>query len=303
MIMTRIRRITGLGLVNAWRNRWLSVPAIFIIMMTIFMMGTFVMLSYFANTVSDTLKNKITVQVDFNDSAKEGDIQNMQKLLSRQTGIIATYISKEDALRDFKARTDIKQETRDLITAENNPLPRGLRIRTLELDDLGTVETIVKQKQFQPFIYKFSYEDNKLLIDRINSGTKFIKKAAAIMTCIFVFVAMMVLLNTIQMAIYSRRDEIEIMRLVGASQAYVKVPFYIEGAVYGLVAAAIAFILLLFASRYFSVSSASYMGGLGLDAYQVFMSHFWQIIVIQLAAGTLLGMICSAISIRRYVKI
>ncbi|HPL56195.1 MAG TPA: hypothetical protein PLC05_01680, partial [bacterium] len=95
MIFTRIKRISKLGIVNTWRNRWLSVPAVFIIMMTLFMMGVFVVLGYIANTTSDTLKDKITVQVDFNDSATEDVIQNLQQKLSQQTGVIATYISKQ----------------------------------------------------------------------------------------------------------------------------------------------------------------------------------------------------------------
>jgi len=303
MITTRIRRILGLGLVNAWRNRWLSIPAIFIIMMTLLTLGTFIIIGYFANTASEALKDKITVQVDFNDSASEADIQSLQKLLSQQAGVVATYISKEEALEDFKSRTDIKQETRDLISKDNNPLPRGLRVRAIDLSDLEKVEVIVKQKRFEPYIYNFSYEDNKLLIERINSATKFIKKAAAIMTGIFVLVAVMVTLNTIQMAIYARRDEIEIMRLVGAGQVYVKAPFYIEGALYGLIAASLAFILLLLASSYFSTVSTTYLSGFGLDAYGIFLKHFWQIILIQWAAGALLGMFCSAVSIRKYVRI
>ena len=136
MIFTRIKRISKLGIVNTWRNRWLSVPAVFIIMMTLFMMGVFVVLGYIANTTSDTLKDKITVQVDFNDSATEDVIQNLQQKLSQQTGVIATYISKQDALADFKSRTDIKQETRDLITEETTSASR-FRIRTLDLDNLS----------------------------------------------------------------------------------------------------------------------------------------------------------------------
>lgn len=303
MIFTRIKRISKLGIVNTWRNRWLSVPAVFIIMMTLFMMGVFVVLGYIANTTSDTLKDKITVQVDFNDSATEDVIQNLQQKLSQQTGVIATYISKQDALADFKSRTDIKQETRDLITEENNPLPRGLRIRTLDLDNLSAVEEVVREKQFEPYIYKFSYEDNKLLIERVNEATKFIKKAAAVMTTIFVVVAIMVTLNTIQMAIYSRRDEIEIMRLVGASQSYVKVPFYIEGAIYGISAATLAFLLLVLSASYFNSVSASYFRGFNLDAYGILMSHFFQVLLLQLLAGALLGIFSSAISIRKYVRI
>jgi len=303
MFFTRIKRVLGLGLTNTWRNRWLSFPAVLIIMMTLVMMGTFMALGYIANTTSQALKDKITVQVDFTDSAKDDQIRELQKMLSGQAGIMATYISKEDALKDFKTRTDIKQETRDLITAENNPLPRGLRIRALELDDLSKVESIVQRSQFKSIIYNFSYEDNKLLIERVNSITKFVKKAALIVTLVFVAVAIMVTLNTIQMAIYSRRDEIEIMRLVGAGQVYVKAPFYVEGALYGLVAATIAFILLFFACKYFSGVSSNYLRELSIDANAAFIANFWKILGAELIAGATLGMICSAISIRRYVRI
>ena len=123
------------------------------------------------------------------------------------------------------------------------------------------------------------------------------------MTTIFVVVAIMVTLNTIQMAIYSRRDEIEIMRLVGASQSYVKVPFYIEGAIYGISAATLAFLLLVLSASYFNSVSASYFRGFNLDAYGILMSHFFQVLLLQLLAGALLGIFSSAISIRKYVRI
>lgn len=303
MILTKINRITGLGLVNAWRNRWLSIPAIFIITLTLTMMGTFIALSIFANATSEALKDKVTVQVDFNDSATEADIQGLQKALSAQAGVIATYISKEDALADFKSRSDIKQSTRDIVSKENNPLPRGLRIRSLELDDLTGVEAIVKQAKYKPIIYNFSYEDNKLLIERINSGTKFIKKSAAILTGVFVLVAILVTLNTIQMAIYSRKDEIEIMRLVGASQAYVRVPFYLEGALYGLISAILSFVLVYFGAKYFSSISMNYLRGMDLDVYKIFMGYFWEILLAQVATGIILGVVCSSVSIRKYVRI
>lgn len=302
MMLVRLRRVIGLGLVNFWRNKWMSVAAILIIMMTLIMMGTFVVLSFFAGNVSKALKNKVTVQVDFTDDATEANIQDLQEALSSQIGVVATYISKEDALVDFKSRSDIKQSTRDLIDATNNPLPRGLRIRSLELDSLGRVEAIVKQPAYTKIIYNFSYDDNKLLIERINNGTKFIQKTAAYLTVIFVVVAIFVTLNTIQMAIYARRDEIEIMRLVGASRAYIKIPFYVEGALYGVVAALLSFIIIFFGTRYFSNLSQSFLLSLDMNILNSLKGHFSVIIISQLFVGLILGVVCSEISIRRYIR-
>lgn len=302
MMLVRLRRVIGLGLVNFWRNKWMSVAAILIIMMTLIMMGTFVVLSFFAGNVSKALKDKVTVQVDFTEDATEANIQGLQEALSSQIGVVATYISKEDALADFKSRSDIKQSTRDLIDATNNPLPRGLRIRSLELDSLGRVEAIVKQPAYTKIIYNFSYDDNKLLIERINNGTKFIKKTAAYLTVIFVVVAVFVTLNTIQMAIYARRDEIEIMRLVGASRAYVKIPFYVEGALYGVVAALLSFIIIFFGTRYFSNLSQSFLLSLDMNILNSLKGHFSVIIISQLFVGLILGVVCSEISIRRYIR-
>ncbi|HLB31933.1 MAG TPA: permease-like cell division protein FtsX [Patescibacteria group bacterium] len=302
-MIVRLRRVVILGLVNFWRNKWMSVAAVLIIMMTLIMMGTFVVLSFFANNVSKALKNKVTVQVDFTEAAEEGDIQNLQQALSSQAGVVASYISKEDALADFKSRADIKQSTRDLIDASNNPLPRGLRVRSVELDNLSKVETIVKQPTYQPIIYNFSYDDNKLLIERINNGTKFIKKTAAYLTVIFVVVAIFVTLNTIQMAIYARRDEIEVMRLVGASRAYVKIPFYVEGALYGVVAALMSFVIIYFGTKYFSGLSQSFLLSLDMDILKSIGGHFGTIMLSQLVAGLALGVVCSEISIRRYIRV
>ena len=302
-MIVRLKRVVILGLVNFWRNKWMSVAAVLIIMMTLIMMGTFVILSFFANNVSQALKNKVTVQVDFTEAAKEEDIQSLQQTLSSQVGVVASYISKEDALADFKSRADIKQSTRDLIDASNNPLPRGLRVRSVELDNLSKVETIVKQPVYQPIIYNFSYDDNKLLIERINNGTKFIKKTAAYLTVIFVVVAIFVTLNTIQMAIYARRDEIEVMRLVGASRAYVKIPFYVEGALYGVVAALMSFVIIYFGTKYFSNLSQSFLLSLDMDILKSIRGHFGTIMLSQLAAGLALGVVCSEISIRRYIRI
>src|SRR3990167_1734832 len=302
-MIVRLRRVVILGLVNFWRTKWMSVAAVLIIMMTLIMMGTFVVLSFFANNVSKALKNKVTVQVDFTEAAEEGDIQNLQQALSSQAGVVASYISKEDALADFKSRADIKQSTRDLIDASNNPLPRGLRVRSVELDNLSKVETIVKQPTYQPIIYNFSYDDNKLLIERINNGTKFIKKTAAYLTVIFVVVAIFVTLNTIQMAIYARRDEIEVMRLVGASRAYVKIPFYVEGALYGVVAALMSFVIIYFGTKYFSGLSQSFLLSLDMDILKSIGGHFGTIMLSQLVAGLALGVVCSEISIRRYIRV
>ncbi len=302
MMLVRLRRIIGLGLVNFWRNKWMSVAAILIIMMTLIMMGTFVVLSFFAGNVSRALKNKVTVQVDFIDDATEANIQDLQEALSNQIGVVATYISKEDALEDFKSRSDIKQGTRDLIDATNNPLPRGLRIRSLELDNLSRVEAIVKLPAYTKIIYNFSYDDNKLLIERINNGTKFIQRTAAYLTVIFVIVAIFVTLNTIQMAIYARRDEIEIMRLVGASRAYVKIPFYVEGALYGATAAFLSFIIIFFGTRYFSNLSQSFLLSLDMNILNSLKGHFGIIIISQLLVGLFLGVVCSEISIRRYIR-
>ena len=304
-MFTRMRRIAKLGFTNFWRNRWMSMAAILIITMTLTTMGIFVVLSYFATSASNALKDKVTVQVDFTDSATDTMIQEMQRDLSSQAGVLATYISKEDALKDFQTRSDIKQTTKDLINEKNNPLPRGLKIRTVNLDNLDKVNTIVRQDEYKPYIYNFTNDsnDNKLLIDRVNSGTKMIKQLAAVLTIVFIIVAIFVTLNTVQMAIHARKDEIEIMRLVGAGQAYVRVPFYVEGALMGMLGAAFSFVILYSGLRYFDSISRSYLSGLNIDLFSAFSGNIVQIIIVLLGAGILLGTLCTAYSIRRYVKV
>ena len=105
------------------------------------------------------------------------------------------------------------------------------------------------------------------------------------------------------MAIYARRDEIEVMRLVGASRAYVKIPFYVEGALYGVVAALMSFVIIYFGTKYFSGLSQSFLLSLDMDILKSIGGHFGTIMLSQLVAGLALGVVCSEISIRRYIRV
>jgi cell division transport system permease protein len=130
------------------------------------------------------------------------------------------------------------------------------------------------------------------------------RKIGVITVAVFAVICALIIFNTIQMAIFNRRDEITIMRLLGASTSYIRGPFVVESAIYGLLSA--IFSVLIINSAFVASSNALQASSLGLldinYANQYFDSHFWQLLTLQIAIGIILGTASATIATRRYLK-
>lgn len=305
--MVPVIRILKLGLTNFWRNLGLSLAAILTIALTLISLSTFVFINIFTTTSSKALRNKIDVTINFKDSTAEDLIRQIEKQISQNPNVVVDYISKEEALKNFQARATIREKIRQLITPENNPLPRGLKIRTSDSAILAQIDQLIKQPQYAQLIDSSSYEDNKLLIERIDKGTALVQKIGLILTLVFVVVAVLVIFNTVRMTVASRSQEIEIMRLVGASDSFIRVPFLIEGGLYGVVGALLSlgaislgvYELDRISLQYFS----NFIGLFQTTLLKVFEMRLLEIILIVIGAGLVLGMTSSWLSVRRFIRI
>lgn len=305
--MVSLLRILKLGLVNFWRNIGLSLAAILTISLTLVSLSTFIFVNIFTGTSSEALRNKIDVTINFKDSADEEAIHQIEKQIAQKLNVVVYYISKEEALRNFQARATIRENIRQLITSENNPLPRGLKIRTSQSEIFNEIDQLIKQPQYAPLIDSSSYEDNKLLIERIDKGTNLVQKIGLILTLVFVLIAVMVIFNTVRMTVSSRAQEIEIMRLVGASDSFIRVPFLLEGGLYGLVGALLSLGIIVLGVYYFDRIALQYFSDfIGLfqtTLLKVFQMRLWEIIFVVIGAGIVLGITSSWLSVRRHIRI
>lgn len=305
--MITFERVIKTGMVNFVRNISLSVAATAVMVVTL----TIVLFSVIANaTFNNTIAQinaKIDISVYLKDSVTD---QQREALIAQLKGIENVkdikYISKNQALEQYRADN---QENLDLLLAisqTDNPLPATLQIKPRDPGQIDAIKNVLEGKEIKALQSdETSYSgDRKEAIDKITKATAFFRKAVAIGVIVFAVISMLIIFNTIQMAIFNRRDELTIMRLLGASTWYIKGPFIVETMLYGIIAAIVSLSL---CNALFVVQAqafdASSLGLLDIKfANEYFADRFWIFLAMQLGGGMTIGAISALIATKRYLK-
>ncbi|MEX2007110.1 MAG: permease-like cell division protein FtsX [Candidatus Saccharimonadales bacterium] len=303
-----IERILKSGVINFGRNIWLAIAAIAMmgITLTILLFGV-VANATFSRTIDDLLSN-ISVSVYLKDSVTTEQRDNLTSQLYKADNVKSvSYLSKEEALKNYQAANIDNPKLLAAISQTDNPLPASLRITPKDPNRLQQIRDFidkpeVKALQSDPSDYS---GDRRRAIDNITKATGFFQQAGVVGIIVFLIISTLIIFNTIRMAIFNRRDELIIMRLLGASTSYIRGPFVVETMLYGVVAAAIS---LAICAALFKIASstlqASSFGLLDIGySSTYFTGHFWRILTIQIAIGILIGAASSAIATRRYLKL
>lgn len=282
----------------------MSLTATLIMSLALLSVGIFLILALSTNKIVHDLKDKVDIVVNFKDSASEALIYQLKSdLMVRPEIKLVKYISKEDALKEFKSRESVKQEIRDIVTPDDNPLPRGLQIQSVDLKEYDYVSELTKRPAYAPFIDSSSYDDNKALIDNINQSVKFIERVGIGLSALFIMIAILVVFNTVRLAVTFRSKEIDIMRLVGASETMVKAPFLIEGFLYGLFALIVSEGLILIGAQLSErISNGTVFEKFIERIIPIYYQNFTFVALILAIVGTVIGIGASYLSLRRHVK-
>lgn len=298
-------RIIILGYKNFWRNRWLTIGATLLMTLTLTMIASSVIMSLLIRDSAQLIRDKIDLTIFFRDDKVSDDsIQALAKRIEQTPHVTKVrFISKNDALEIFR-RKPFDAVIKNPLTQDNNPLPRSIQI---DADDPSALESIIdaaKPKDTDKIICPscLSSSKNQDTIDKIIKITQFVKLAGIGLSLVFGLIAIFNVMNIIRITIMARSDEIEIMRFVGASNAFVRGPFIVEGLLYGVLGTLITTSLILLVTKLSSNYINATFSVLGLDFYNYVGSHLMLLIGVQLAVGGLLGVFVSNLSIRRYLK-
>jgi cell division transport system permease protein len=306
--MTSLRRIFLAGCQNFVRNAWLSVAAMAVMVITL----TIILFSLVANvTFSNTIqqiRDRIDISMYLKDDVTEKQRNDLITSLHKIDNVKSVeYISKDQALAAYKKQNQNNIDLLLAISQTDNPLPATLQIKLYNPDQIGTIKTFLDKKDIKALQSdETSYSgDRKAAIDKITAATRFIREAGVVGVIIFAVISMLIIFNTIQMAIFNRREELNIMRLLGANPWFIRGPFIVETILYGVVSAIISVIL---CNSVFAVSSSALnVNTLGLldigYASKFFAAHFWKIVGLQLALGILIGVLSSFIATGRYLRV
>lgn len=302
-------RILKFGLQSFVRNATLAVAAMAVMVITL----TIILFSFIANATFTETINQITDKIDISvylkDEVVEDDEQRddlIAQLRSFENVREVNFISKEKALDIYK---EANKDNPDLLTAislTENPLPASLQIKPVDPNRNQEIKNFLERPEIKKLQSdETSYSgDRKEAIDKISRAATFLRQAGVAGIAIFMLVSILIIFNTIRMAIFNRRDELYIMRLLGAKTWFIRGPFVVETVLYGIIAALIS---VLICNTVFVVSAsafeASSLGVLDIQyASDYFSRHFWLILTGQLALGILIGAASSMIATRRYLK-
>jgi cell division transport system permease protein len=303
-----LERIIKNGFVNFGRNVWLAIAAI--AMMTITL--TILLFAIIASTTFNHTIANLTSHIDVVEYLKDGTTtaqrdKQITELKQLPNVKVVTYTSKNDALKAYEHLNANNPTLLAAISETDNPLPASITIKPVDPNKLQDIQDFLDkpaQKALQSDPTSYS-GDRKAAIDKITRATHFFQQAGVVGIIIFIIISMLIIFNTIRMAIFNRRDELIIMRLLGASTAYIRGPFIVETMLYGAVAAGIS--LAICWSLFRVASSTLQASSLGLldigYSSKYFSDHLFSILTIQLLVGILIGAASSLIATRRYLRL
>ncbi|MEK7541537.1 MAG: permease-like cell division protein FtsX [Patescibacteria group bacterium] len=300
MIFVTVQRVIRAGFLGFRRNGWLSTATTLVMALVLFVLGNLVFVGAFADTALRSLESKIDITVYFVPDAEESEILAVAREVEALQDVRAVeYVSRDAALALFRER---HRENALIASAleelGDNPLQASINITAVDPGHYGTISDFLAGRKY-PIVEKINYFENQAVIERLSSVMGTARGSGAALTLILAFIAVLVAFNTIRLAIYTMREEIGIMRLVGASSWFIRGPFLVSGVLYG-VAAAVMALIVFFPLTWLAAPKLAFLVP-EFNLFNYFLSNIVQLSLIMLGAGVGLGVMSSFVAVRRYL--
>ena len=302
-MLTNLTRIFGSGWKNFNRHSGFSLATIVIMIMVVSLATFIFLLRETSSSLIAQLEAGVDLRVYFEEDLSTEELMDIREELAKIPEIKSfEYVSREEALYGFKDRykdNPIIMESLEEVGV--NPFLASLNINAWEPAQYASIAGFLERSAFSESITKIDYAQKAPAIERLFSITSTLSRAGIILGSILVLVVMIIVFNTARLAIYNSKEEIEIMRLVGASNWFIRGPFLVQGALCGFFATLIS--LLLFTGVLYYVSPKLEFLAQGFELFAFFVNNFFIILGIQLAAGVGLGTLSSWLAVRKYLRV
>lgn len=301
-------RMCRYGINNFSRNLWLTIAATAVMTITLLIIFvTLVARQVLVDTVAtirDRVDMSIYVKTDTTDDQAKAIKGEIEKLSSVRA---VTYISPSQARKDFADENKSDAQTLDALNEATNKLPGTFRVNIVDINDPSQLDNFVKtnalyKAQADPDRPASFSGDRRTAIQNIGRWVQFAERAGIIASIVFIVISSLIIFNTIRMAIFNRKEEIQMMKLIGADRSFIRGPFIVEAVVYGIIAAVIATtlgVVGLYASK---DKLASYEVAVGhtVDTVTLYIAF---VLIGMILAGALIGIISSLLATRKYLKV
>ncbi|MBU0648533.1 ABC transporter permease [Patescibacteria group bacterium] len=298
-------RVIKFAFQNFWRNFWLSLITITILVLTLISINILVVLSFLAQTAVDTVEQKVDVSVYFKSEVSEDAVKDVRSYLLGLSQVKdVKYVGREEALEEFESLHEDNEEIMaSLGELGENPLGATLIIKAHSSADYPFILETLDNPQFTKFIEDKNYDDHEEVIGRINDISSRVQNFGIILSAVFVTIAVLIVINTIRVAIYTHREEIGIMKLVGASNWFVRAPFLVEGIFYAFLATfvlgALIYPTIILAEPYVN----AFFDGQNVGLVDYFNNNLAFIFGTEFLALAFLNIVSASFALGRYLKV
>jgi cell division transport system permease protein len=308
MFWTNFKRIVRSGFMNFWRNGTVSLASVFMLTVMLLVMGLMLFGRAVLITSLDELRSKVDITVTFVPTAAETDILNIKSQLEKMPEVsLVTYTSRDDVLTAFESK---HQNDQSILTALNelsdNPLGAELDVKAKDPSEYQGIADFLQSSDTLTsggvnIIDHVNYAQNAEAINRLTAIIHMADNLGFGVGLAFAILSILIAFNTVRLTIYISKDEISVMRLVGASRAYIQGPFVVVGAMYGLVAGLLALMIFLPVTYWVGKVTTDFFIGLNLFSY--YLTHIPEYFGILVGSGLVVGILASLWASRRYLSV
>lgn len=307
MIGISFWRIIKAALQNFWRNVWLSAATTVIMTMTLMMIASLYFANIFGAQVLQNIERKVDLSVNFKETATDEYLGALSSELKARDDVAdVRVVTSDEAVEIFRKQHEdnplIEESLQEL---GENPLPASMYIVAESPQFYEAIAEDLRAEKYQVFVEEVNFKDTEDVIEKLVTLIDSVKNVGLVVTIIFVVLVVLIMFNTVRLAIYSFREEIEIMRLVGASRWFIQGPFIVEAIIVSLLALGVTIGISFPVLKAISPQLSRFFFDVGqeqLDLYQYALNNGFSFVGWLLLAALGLAIVSSAIAVRRYLR-
>ncbi len=303
-MLISLARTFKFSLQDIFRNIWLSLVTVIILVLALFSVNMLLAVQVISTAAIDTVRDKVDVSLYLTADASESSILALRGRLSALPNVReVAYVSKQDALVDFQEKHQSNPDVMDALRQlDGNPLSASLIIRPADFEKYDDLITNLN-KISDPIIEARNFDDHKLMLEKINTITARVGEAGFAVSIIFIFITLLVLYNTIRVAIYTHRQEIGIMRLVGASSWFIRAPFLISSIIYTIIGMFLVTTLFYLFLNLLQPYLEAFFLNYDFNIIAYFQANFWRFFLMEFAGAALVNVVASFVAVRKYSNV
>lgn len=296
-------RIIKYGWQSFLRNGLLSISTIVVLVLAVVVLKGLILFNVIGKSALVSIQDQIDISVYFKANASEDSILDIKRSLEGLSEVKEVeYLSRERALDEFIAQHEgddtIIQALGEL---DENPLLASLNIKAWNPREYENIASYLGASPFGGIIETITFAQSEVVINRLISLIDTLRGGGIVLTVFLALLAAIVTFNTIRLAIFANGDQISIMRLVGASNSFIRGPFIVEGIIYGIIAAILGFFILIPVVNFISPYISNFIPDMDLEVYV--RTNAISLFGYQLLFAVGLGVISSSIAVRKYLRI